>query len=249
MRAPISLTLALASLGLVVFACGGATDAGDLFGAPVSGGAGRRARRERGSGGSGSSSGSQGGSGSGSGTHGGSGSSGSGGASSGSSSGSGGASSGSSSGGSSSGSSSGVVVDSGADPGILCGQGLLGSGAKYCTAGSQVCCATGSGNAATYRCTPDTGSECEKTGGVTIACDNPAECGGQICCGTVDPNTDTYTSVACLDTCDPTGDQRVFCTPGASPDVCATLASSGGPPYTCVASTILPGYYVCSNGQ
>jgi len=85
-------------------------------------------------------------------------------------------------------------------------------------------------------------------GGVPIQCDNEAECPGQFCCGTLDTGSDTYVSIQCQATCDPTQSQYVFCDPNAATDVCSTIPTNGGPAYTCLPSGVLEGYYRCSNG-
>jgi hypothetical protein len=82
---------------------------------------------------------------------------------------------------------------------------------------------------------------------VNILCDNEVECPGQLCCGTLDQSSDTYTSVQCQATCDPTQDQYIFCDPSVTPSVCATIPTGGGTPYTCTQSGVLVGFYRCSN--
>jgi hypothetical protein len=255
MRASAPLVVTFAS-GLLVYACGGASGTTDLFGPPTSedGGGGHVASSSGGTS-PGSSSGGVTSSSSGAmaaGSSGGGSSSGSAG-SSGSSSGAAGSSSGaaSSSGGSSGGagsSSGGMGSSSGtsADPGIYCGRSQTGD--VYCTVDTQDCCISGSGQNASYRCM--TALTCGFSGAISVACDNSAECtGNQVCCGTIDPQSDTYEMVQCAASCDPENDEHTFCDPNAAVDVCASIPSDNGPPYTCTASTILPGYYVCSNGQ
>jgi hypothetical protein len=226
---------------VAAIACGGATDAGGLFGAPSSSGGVDAGHTGSSGGGSGSGS-SGGGSGGSSGSGSGSGSSSGGG--SGSSSGSG---SGSGSGSSSGGSSSGGGEDAGSDPGIYCG--TAGGGDTYCPVGKDVCCAKGSGTSLSLHCASAASTTCANGGGLAIQCDNEAECPGQLCCGTLDPTSDTYTSVQCQATCDPTQNQYIFCDPNAATDVCATIPTNGGPPYTCTESSLLTGFYRCSNGQ
>jgi len=106
---------------------------------------------------------------------------------------------------------------------------------------------TGTGQGATYRC-ESTMASCP--GGVAVTCDTPDECPGQVCCGVVDGNDDMYESIQCQDTCDPNDPtQHVLCDPNAVPDACASIPSVNGPPFTCTESTLLPGYYYCSDGQ
>jgi hypothetical protein len=123
------------------------------------------------------------------------------------------------------------------------------AGTKYCKLGSEDCCATGSGSATTYRCLSSSTDTCTNSGGVAIPCDDEAQCPGQLCCGSLDTTNNVYVSVQCQATCDPLQNQYVFCDPTAPVDVCATIATNGGPPYTCMASGVLPGYYRCSNGM
>jgi hypothetical protein len=68
-----------------------------------------------------------------------------------------------------------------------------------------------------------------------------------VCCGTLD-TSGQYFNVGCQTTCDPTQSEYTFCDPSATPDVCASIPANGGPAFTCQASAILTGYYVCNNG-
>jgi hypothetical protein len=174
--------------------------------------------------------------------------SGGGGGSGGSGSGSGGSGSGGSGGSDSGSGGTDAAVDAAgsADPGILCGTALVTGGKKYCAVGKQDCCATGSGAAATFRCESGTSSSCQ---GTTISCDDSAQCPtGNVCCGIFDTNTDVYAVLQCAASCDPTQGQYVFCDPTAKVDVCSAIPHGGGPAYACTASTLLPGYFRCSNG-
>ncbi len=91
-------------------------------------------------------------------------------------------------------------------------------------------------------------ASCSSLAGLAIPCDDTAECSGQFCCGLLDVNNDVYTAIQCQATCDPAQNQIVFCDPTAVPDVCASIPDNNGPPYTCGESTLLPGFYRCTNG-
>jgi hypothetical protein len=120
------------------------------------------------------------------------------------------------------------------DPGIACGTG-------ECDAGSALCCGTITSYYPTYTysfaCEPTTDiAQCPA--GLPIYCDDDHDCPtSQICCG--DLGNNGYNKVSCKATC--TGivfyyQQIHFCNPKAND--CSSTQS-------CVASTVLSGYYVC----
>jgi hypothetical protein len=68
-----------------------------------------------------------------------------------------------------------------------------------------------------------------------------------VCCGTLSQEeSGLYGEIACTDSSDcQSNSGYVFCTPSASIlDPCTTLV---GPGYTCEESSIIPGYYRCTN--
>lgn len=113
--------------------------------------------------------------------------------------------------------------------------------ATSCTAGSEICCGSWKSDGKfSYSCEPNGFLAC--AGGTTIACDDSSDCpSGQVCCGTLSNNR--YTSVECKATCNNSiGGRAVrFCNPKAAVDECAALGK------TCTASQSLPGYNVCAD--
>lgn len=120
------------------------------------------------------------------------------------------------------------------DPGIACGK-------SECDAGTQLCCATITTYYPQYQysyaCAPASQlAVC--AAGISITCDDDHDCeGGQVCCG--DLGYQQYAKVSCKPTCTGTVynyQQIHFCDPKA-PDCDGNQ--------TCVASTVMPGYFVC----
>jgi hypothetical protein len=119
------------------------------------------------------------------------------------------------------------MIDSGGDPGILCG-------AKHCNVQSQQCCIIGMEPNQTHQCLGQ-GDNCT---GTPMTCDNTAECPmGMVCCGQLDQLQMSYQQVACASDCSNFNmGQRQFCDPMANDCLNQT---------TCQPSMILPGYYAC----
>jgi hypothetical protein len=115
------------------------------------------------------------------------------------------------------------------DPGIFCGN-------AECAVGQQYCCV--SNNAPpppTYACQNPPPTDCQNAGGVSVECDDAADCPGQVCCGTQQLNQ--YVYVRCEQQCNATSSVQ-FCDP-------ASLVGECPVPQTCRASVLLPGYHVC----
>lgn len=148
----------------------------------------------------------------------------------------GGKSSGGTSGGTSTSSSGGTTYK---DPGVWCGQDNNGADV-FCTS-TQACCASDNGPGG-----PDL--KCESKGigscsnGLSIPCDDQADCGsGNVCCGMFE-ETGHYQSVSCMPSCVSVtqGVRAVrLCDPDAPKDECAAIGKS------CQWSQGLPGYHVC----
>jgi len=141
-------------------------------------------------------------------------------------------------------SSSGGPKDAGPDAPPPANGGTIYCGATggtaSCTAGSEICCGSWKSGKFAYSCEQNGFLAC--AGGTTIACDDSSDCAsGQVCCGTLSNNR--YTSVECKATCNNSiGGRAVrFCNPKAAVDECAALGKS------CKASQTLPGYHVCAD--
>jgi hypothetical protein len=123
------------------------------------------------------------------------------------------------------------------DPGIYCG--TQGARTAYCAPTQQECCVTGNAGSMQYSCKAAGSLSCF---GLTIPCDDSADCAGQICCGVQDMGATHYVSVSCQATCDPQGPggepQRIFCDPNVTPSECPMGTA-------CTMSAFLPGYSVC----
>ena len=141
--------------------------------------------------------------------------------------------------------SSGGPKDAGPDAPPPANGGSIYCGAKTgstsCTAGSQICCGSWKSDGKfSYGCEANGFLAC--AGGTTIACDDSSDCpSGQVCCGALSNNR--YTSVECKATCtNSIGSRAVrFCDPKAAVDECAAIGK------TCTASQSLPGYHVCAD--
>jgi hypothetical protein len=114
-----------------------------------------------------------------------------------------------------------------------------------CTAPTALCCASTTAvdfdadtATTTYSCANETCSP----GDTPIFCDEASQCAGGACCGTLNSEDTAYIQVECQPTCGQSdgGLYVVFCSPSATPDVCTPLGR------TCVESTLLPGFHVCS---
>lgn len=117
----------------------------------------------------------------------------------------------------------GAVVGGVAEVGISCGVGLP----VLCEVGSELCCVR---SLATDTCVAAGACNCNVQGCDTLEvnCDGPEDCAaGEVCCGTLGGGS-TYTSFACVTTCDSMGSQRQACHVGI--DEC-------------------PGNNVCANSQ
>jgi hypothetical protein len=129
---------------------------------------------------------------------------------------------------SSSGSSSGISSSSsssssgGPDTGIKCDK-------QYCAVGMQECCITNQ----THQCISQ-GGMCT---GLAMKCDDTDDClQGEVCCGQENQQMTAYETISCQPTC--LGQlQHQFCDPA--------IVNSCPMGLTCIASTLLPGYYAC----
>lgn len=82
---------------------------------------------------------------------------------------------------------------------------------------------------------------CTSDGNTPVFCANATDCPGEVCCGTKSsPTAISYEHVECEPTCTSSDNTKiVFCDPSAMLDVCTPLGKS------CMASTLLPFFYVC----
>ncbi len=101
----------------------------------------------------------------------------------------------------------------------------------------------------THTCESNTSGACENGNDTAIPCSDSSQCAsGTVCCGTLDSNGQ-YFDMGCQETCDPSQSEYTFCSPAAATDVCASIPTNGDPTFTCQASAVLTGYYVCNNGD
>jgi hypothetical protein len=128
-----------------------------------------------------------------------------------------------------------------ARPPIYCGPGMtcpVATGEACCV--SNVDFESGTGTA-DYSCGPV--KSCYMAGNIPVLCDTTADCPtGELCCGTKMSSYGEYAYVRCEATCPSTAANTrvIFCDPSASPSICAAVGKS------CLASGLLPGYYVCT---
>jgi len=136
------------------------------------------------------------------------------------------------------------IPDSGPkDPGVLCYTQYQPPVSTYCKAGTELCCIK---QAASACVASSQSAGCLQ--GTRMSCDDEADCNpGSVCCGSINQIANQppyYTEIKCAATCAVNNQVpgfRRFCDPNAPVDECTSLG------LTCIASTVLPGYYACGN--
>lgn len=118
------------------------------------------------------------------------------------------------------------------EPEVACSKGQTPA---YCAVPAQFCCVPQGGG--TYKC-ETLGAQCQ---GASVHCDDTADCPGMVCCGTLnEPNGQNpfYSEVTCRTDCmgqtQTTADVQ-FCDPNKNDCLQGN----------CMASQLLPGYFVC----